>query len=76
MHAGDCQYQNLAFTDQQKTVLRLLNEGLTQKKIAEQIGIKPSSVKVHVSLIYKKLDVSNITDAIIKIHELGVLDGL
>jgi DNA-binding NarL/FixJ family response regulator len=39
------------------------------------MGLKPSSVKVHVSLIYKKLDVSNITDAIIKMRELSVVDA-
>ena len=67
--------ENLAFTQQQQTIMRYINDGLTQKEIAGRIGIKPSSVKVHVKLIYKKLDVSNVTDAIIKMRELGVPDG-
>ncbi|MCL2500713.1 MAG: LuxR C-terminal-related transcriptional regulator [Defluviitaleaceae bacterium] len=67
--------ENLTFTRQQKTIVRYINDGLTQKEIAERMGIKPSSVKVHATLIYKKLDVSNLTDAIIKIRELGVPEG-
>jgi LuxR family maltose regulon positive regulatory protein len=65
---------NLKFTQKQETVMRHLNEGLTQNEIAAKMGLKPSSIKVHVSLIYKKLDVSNITDAIIKMRELNAIE--
>jgi LuxR family maltose regulon positive regulatory protein len=66
--------QNLKFTSKQKTVMRYLADGLTQKEIAAKMGLQPSSVKVHVALIYKKLKVSNVADAIIKIRETeGIL---
>jgi LuxR family maltose regulon positive regulatory protein len=64
---------SLKFTEQQKTVMRYLCEGLTHKAIGEKMGLKPSAIKSHMILIYKKLDVSNGIDAMIKIQELGVL---
>lgn len=66
--------ENLKFTEQQKRVMRYLCDGLTQKGIAEEMGLKPSAIKSHMILIYKKLDVSNSVDAMIKIRELGILD--
>ena len=67
--------ENLKFTEQQKTIMRCLNDGLTHKEIAAKIGVKPSTIKTHMGLIFKKLDVSNGVDAIIKIREHNVLGG-
>ena len=64
---------NLNFTDKQKTVMRRLCEGMTHKQIAESMGIKPSAVKSHIILIYRKLDVSGAAEAVIKIKNLGLL---
>ncbi|MCL2108447.1 MAG: LuxR C-terminal-related transcriptional regulator [Oscillospiraceae bacterium] len=64
---------NLTLTDKQKTVMRLMCEGCSRNKIAEQMGLKPNSVKTHTELIYRKLDVSSSVEAILKIKELGVL---
>ena len=66
--------KNLTFTDKQKTVMRLMCEGNIRKGIAEKMGLTPSGVKTHMELIYKKLDVMNNEEAIMKIKELGVLD--
>ncbi len=66
--------ENLKFTDQQKAVMRHLCDGLAQKMIAEKMGLKPSAVKSHMILIYKKLDVTSGVDAMMKIRELGLLD--
>ncbi|MCL2052458.1 MAG: LuxR C-terminal-related transcriptional regulator [Lachnospiraceae bacterium] len=66
--------EKLKFTDQQKRIMSYLNEGLTQKEIAAAIGLKPSTIKSHMILIYKKLDVSNLMDAIIKIRELHLFE--
>ena len=61
----------LTFTKQQKAVARLLCEGLSQQAIADKLGLKVTGVKSHLQLIYKKLDVSNGVDAVLKIKELG-----
>jgi LuxR family maltose regulon positive regulatory protein len=63
-----------AFTDKQKTVMRLMCEGYNRNEIAAKIGLKPNGVKSHTELIYKKLDVLNSLEAVLKIKELSILD--
>ena len=65
---------NLTFTDKQKMVMALMCEGLSRNEIAGRMDLKPNSVKTHVELIYRKLDVSSNIDAVLKIKELGVLN--
>jgi len=64
---------NLTFTDKQKTVMSLMCEGCSRNEIAERMGLKPNGVVSHTTLIYRKLDVSNSVEAILKIKELGIL---
>ena len=66
--------KDLAFTDKQKTVMLMLCEGCSRNEIAEKMVLKPYTIKSHIELIYRKLDVSNNIDAIIKIKELGILE--
>jgi len=65
--------KDLTFTEKQKTVITLLCEGCSRNTIAERMGLKPYTVKSHIELIYRKLDVSNSVDAVLKIQELGIL---
>jgi len=67
---------NMVFTDKQKTVMRLMCEGCSRNEIAEKMSLKPNGVKSHIELIYKKLDVLNNLDAILKIKELNLLTAL
>jgi LuxR family maltose regulon positive regulatory protein len=62
--------ENLTFTEKQKAVMGYMCEGLNRNDIAAQMQLKPYTVKSHIALIYKKLDVSNSVDAILKIKEL------
>ncbi|WP_299202719.1 response regulator transcription factor [uncultured Amphritea sp.] len=48
-------------TDRQRDVLRYLKVGLMNKEIAFEMGIRESTVKRHVSDIFKKLRVQNRT---------------
>jgi len=61
------------FTDKQKTVMKLLCEGKSYNEIAEQIGVKRPTLRSHISLIYKKLNVTSGVDAVKKIKSLDLL---
>ncbi len=64
----------LALTPRQEEVLRLLARGLTNKDIARVLGISEGTVKTHVLRVYEALEVTNRTEAAMRMHELG-LDG-
>ncbi|MDL2237376.1 LuxR C-terminal-related transcriptional regulator [Christensenellaceae bacterium OttesenSCG-928-K19] len=65
--------QSIKFTKQQKRVMSLLCAGYSYRRIGEALGIKFSTVRSHIELIYKKLDVSGEKEAILKIRELNIL---
>lgn len=67
--------ENLRFTQQQKRVMKLLCEGCSYRRIGETLGIQFSTVRSHIELIYKKLDVSGAKEAVLKIQELQVLEN-
>jgi DNA-binding NarL/FixJ family response regulator len=50
-------------TSRQMRVLRLLTQGLSNKQIARDLEISEITVKAHVSAIFRKLGVSNRTQA-------------
>ena len=55
-------------------VLRLLGRGLTNKDISRVLGIAEGTVKSHVIRLYELLDVSNRTEAAMRMRELGLDD--
>jgi len=57
-------------TSRQMRVLRLLAKGMSNKDIARELDISEITVKAHVSLILKKLGVSNRTQAAIETRKL------
>ena len=68
--------ETVKFTQQQKRVMNLMCKGYSYRKIAEELGIQFSTVRSHIELIYRKLDVSSMKEAITKIHQLHILDDL
>jgi two-component system, NarL family, nitrate/nitrite response regulator NarL len=50
-------------TSRQTDVLKLLVSGMTNEMIADHLGLAPSTVKDHLSAIYRTLDVHNRTQA-------------
>ena len=48
-----------AITDREREILELLREGLTNREIADRLGILPGSVAMALSRLYKKLRVTN-----------------
>jgi DNA-binding NarL/FixJ family response regulator len=53
------------FSDRQRDVLRLLIEGQPNKLIARALGLTDATVKTHLQLIYRKLNVESRTQAVL-----------
>jgi DNA-binding NarL/FixJ family response regulator len=54
-------------------VLRLLAEGLPNRKIGERLAINERTVKSHVAAILAKLEAANRTEAVMRAIERGLV---
>jgi DNA-binding CsgD family transcriptional regulator len=61
----------LGLTVQERRVLRLAAEHLTNRQIADELGLSVNTVKDHLSSAYGKLGVSGREDAVRKLREHG-----
>lgn len=59
-------------TPQQFRVLMMLAEGLLNKQIAYELGISEATIKAHMTAIFRKLEVSNRTQAVLLVNQLAV----
>ena len=59
-------------TPQQFRVLMMLADGLLNKQIAFELGISEATVKAHMTAIFRKLEVSNRTQAVLLVNQLAV----
>jgi DNA-binding NarL/FixJ family response regulator len=50
----------------EQEILALLAKGFLYKEIADQLGITPGTVRVHLHTVYEKLHVSSRTEAVVK----------
>lgn len=57
----------------QRQVLRLMGEGMTNKQIAQRLGISPSTVKIHLARLVDELGAVNRTDAVARAKTVGLL---
>lgn len=55
-----------AITPRQKDVLKLMLKGNTNSTIAQELNVSECTVKIHVTNIFKALNVSNRTEAVVK----------
>ena len=58
------------FTEREIEVLELLFKGLNNREISDKLFISNHTTKVHVASIYKKLNVANRVQAVIKVMQL------
>ncbi|MDO7640782.1 MAG: response regulator transcription factor, partial [Reinekea forsetii] len=61
-----------SLTPKQQHVLSLISRGLLNKQIAYELDIKETTVKTHVSEIFRKLNIFNRTQAAIYNQYLNV----
>ena len=60
-------------TRRELEVLRLAAEGLANQQIAQRLWVTPKTIKFHLSNVFRKLDVSNRTEATLQAQRLGLL---
>ena len=66
--------EQFGLTAREMDVLGLLGRGYRNREIAESLGLSQSTVKTHVARIFKRLDVSDRTDAVITAFRLGIIE--
>ena len=59
---------------QQKMVIRFLAQGYKRERIIEKTGLSPNTVKSYINIAYRKLEVGNAADAVVKARELGIIE--
>ena len=64
----------LPFRERQRDILILLVDGMTNKLIAEALGITVGTVKQHLKSLYKRLNVQNRTQAIRVARSMGLIE--
>ena len=60
-------------SDREKEVLGRLADGLRNREIGDKLGIREATVKIHLHSAYRKLDVRNRAEALIKVRSLGLV---
>lgn len=60
-------------TAREYEVLQLLARGLTNRAIAQELGITQHTVKFHVNAIMGKLDAQSRTEAVVRASQLGMI---
>ncbi len=60
-------------TPREMDVLRLLAQGLPNRKIGERLRINERTVKYHVAAILAKLEAANRTEAVMRAIERGLI---
>ena len=61
-----------SFSQRETEVARLLSEGKSNREMAGVLGMAPDTVKWHLKNIFGKLSVSNRTQAVLRLQEIGL----
>jgi LuxR family maltose regulon positive regulatory protein len=60
-------------TDREMEILSLLPSRSTNTELAERCYVSVNTIKTHMAHIYRKLDVANRNEAILRAREMGLL---
>jgi LuxR family maltose regulon positive regulatory protein len=60
-------------TDRELVILRMLPGPMTQRELAQSLFVTPNTLKTHLRAIYRKLDADSRAQAVLRAHDLGLL---
>jgi DNA-binding NarL/FixJ family response regulator len=66
---------NAMLTPRQRDVLQRMSEGKSNREIGRQLGLSEATVKVHITAIFRNLNVSNRMQAVKTAEALGIFNG-
>lgn len=69
-HSNNNQNTLHSLTPRQHQVIKMMMKGSSNKKIAAEIGIAEATIKMHITAIFKRLGVSNRTEATLAAQKL------
>ena len=72
---GHHQNRLTMLTDRERQLLKLLGEGLSNREVADRLGLGVKTVKNYVSLLLAKLQLTNRTQAAVLATEGRIGDG-
>ena len=67
--------KEIGLTDREVVILDALSRGLPNSAIGKELWVAEQTVKFHLTNIYRKLEVSNRTEAVRRAYELGVVES-
>ncbi len=62
----------IGLTDRQGQVLALMVRGMSNRDIAEQLGLSEGTVKIHATAVFKTLGVNSRTQAVVAVARYGI----
>jgi DNA-binding CsgD family transcriptional regulator len=66
--AQEYKYAGFLFTLREVQIINEVIKGDNNNVVAHKLGVKPKTVKYHLTRIYKKMDIKNRAELIIKVH--------
>jgi len=66
-------FAHLELTKRERAVLAALEQTASRQEMAESLYVSVNTVKTQLTALYKKLDTTNRTEALIKAHQFGLL---
>lgn len=64
--------EEIGLTDRQGQVLGLMVRGLSNRDIADQLGLSEGTVKIHATAVFKTLGVNSRTQALVAVARYGI----
>ena len=64
--------EDVGLTDRQAQVLALMVRGLSNREIADQLGLSEGTVKIHATAVFKALGVGSRTQALVAVARYGI----